>query len=119
MINFQFQPYANGFFSDRDNLDEAFEYAHDVMAALPAEHRIAAYAALYVIINTAARVEREALAKEQKRQPVMGAVETVVPMFQAHMGSGATLDEDALEMLDAMDGGCDREDVITIHKVKR
>ena len=77
MINFQFQPYANGFFSDRDNLDEAFEYAHDVMSALPADHRMAAYAALYVVINTAARVEREALAREQQRAPVMGAVERV------------------------------------------
>jgi len=67
MINFQFQPYANGFFSDRDNLDEAFEYAHDVLAALPAEHRMPAYAALYVIINTAARVEREAQTQEQER----------------------------------------------------
>ena len=99
MINFQFQPYANGFFSDRDNLDEAFEYAHDVMAALPTEHRMPAYAALYVIINTAARVEREALVREQKRAPVMGAVE----LFAGWDGGG--------------DGSADRENAISIHKV--
>ena len=98
------QPYANGFFSDRDNLDEAFEYAHDVLAALPAEHRMPAYAALYVIINTAAKLERETLAREKKRQPVMGAVERV-------------LDDDALDMLAGMSGGGDREDTITIYKV--
>jgi len=70
-----FQPYAHGFFADRDDLQEAIEYANDIIQALPNEHRLAAYSALYVVINTAAKIERDQLAYEQQRQPIIGAVE--------------------------------------------
>jgi hypothetical protein len=75
-----FGSYALGFFSDRDNLQDAIEYANDVIFALPKEHRMAAMAALYVVINTAAKLEREP---------------------------------------DAMDGGADRDKVISIYQVNQ
>ena len=74
-----FQPYAHGFFADRDDLQDAIEYANEIIQALPNEHRLAAYSALYVVINTAAKLERDQLAREQSRVPIMGAVEVIVP----------------------------------------
>lgn len=59
-----FKPHALGVFSERDTIDEAMAYAHQLINALDASDRIAALTALMVLINTAAKVWPEAPADE-------------------------------------------------------
>lgn len=51
-----FKPHAQNLFSQRDTIDEAMAYAHQLINALDASDRIAALTALMVVINTAAKV---------------------------------------------------------------
>jgi hypothetical protein len=49
----------NGFFSDRDTLAEAWEYASRVVNALPPHDRLAVVTAMMVVINTLAKLEQD------------------------------------------------------------
>ena len=43
-------------FSSRDTLEEALEYANSLIEAMPAEHRSAAYTAMWVPLNTQLKI---------------------------------------------------------------
>lgn len=60
----------HGLFSPRETLAEALEYSDKVIKALPLEHQMAAYTALWVPLNTAiAQLEKASLSNVQ-RQPL-------------------------------------------------
>ena len=52
-------------FATRDTIEEAFNYAHTVIEAIPTSDRGAAYTALYVVVNTIAE-EVKRLANEDE-----------------------------------------------------
>lgn len=59
-----FKPHAQGVFSERDTIDEALAYAHQLINALDASDRVAALTALMVVVNTAAKLWPQAPADE-------------------------------------------------------
>ena len=42
----------HGMFADRQTLEDAVEYAYAVINGMPMEHRIYAFTALHVVLNT-------------------------------------------------------------------
>jgi len=43
---------ANGLFATKDSIEEAFQYADDIIGTLREEDRVTAYTAMYVLYNS-------------------------------------------------------------------
>ena len=51
-----FEQHRSALFADRETIDEALNYAHEVLGALVGSDRAAAMTAVMVLVNTAAKV---------------------------------------------------------------
>jgi hypothetical protein len=73
-----FTAHRSDLFADRETVDEALNYAHEVFAALVGSDRAAAMTAVMVVVNTAAKLWPEPVQADPARALLADIVRQVV-----------------------------------------
>ena len=55
---------ANGLFATKDSIEEAFQYADDIIGTLREEDRVTAYTAMYVLYNSVVKEANKGVTDE-------------------------------------------------------
>jgi hypothetical protein len=73
-----FAQHRSALFADRETIDEALNYAHEVLASLVGSDRAAAMTAVMVLVNTAAKLWPEPVQADPARALLADIVRQVV-----------------------------------------
>lgn len=99
-----FAQHQSALFADRDSIDEALNYAHEVLGALVGSDRAAAMTAVMVLVNTAAKVWPAPVQADPARALLADMVRQVVQEAIGDLDS--KMDDWAQNSL-AFDDACD------------
>jgi len=99
-----FEQHRSALFADRETVDEALNYAHEVLAALVGSDRAAAMTAVMVLVNTAAKVWPASVQADPARALLADMVRQMVQETVGDLDS--KMDEWAQNSL-AFDDACD------------
>jgi hypothetical protein len=104
-----FEQHRSALFADRETVDEALNYAHEVLASLVGSDRAAAMTAVMVLVNTAAKLWPQPVQADPARallaDMVRQMVEEVVGDLDSKMDSWAM---NSLVFEDACDSRVER-----------
>jgi uncharacterized membrane-anchored protein YjiN (DUF445 family) len=105
-----FAAHRSDLFADRETVDEALNYAHEVLASLVGSDRAAAMTAVMVLVNTAAKLWPQPVQADPARALL---ADMVRQMVEQHLEETATDLEEKIE--DGVQTWMDRnlEDKIT------
>jgi hypothetical protein len=99
-----FTAHRSDLFADRETVDEALNYAHEVFAALVGSDRAAALTAVMVVVNTAAKLWPQPVQADPARALLADMVRQMVQETVGDLDS--KMDEWAQNSL-AFDDACD------------
>ena len=89
-----FTAHRSDLFADRETVDEALNYAHEVFAALVGSDRAAAMTAVMVVVNTAAKLWPQPVQADPARALL---ADMVRQMVEQHLEETATDLEEKIE----------------------
>jgi len=89
-----FAQHRSALFADRETVDEALNYAHEVFAALVGSDRAAAMTAVMVLVNTAAKLWPQPVQADPARALL---ADMVRQMVEQHLEETATDLEEKIE----------------------
>jgi hypothetical protein len=101
-----FEQHRSALFAERESIDEALNYAHEVLTAVVGSDRAAAMTAVMVVVNTAAKLWPQPVQADPARALLADMVRQMVQETVGDLDLDSKMDEWAQNSL-AFDDACD------------